>query len=141
MVEVSVRAPATVSNVVCGFDCLGFALEQPFDEITLRRIPERIVRIINRDRFDLPTDPERNVAGRTLLAILEASRVDFGFEFESTKHIKPGSGIGSSAASACGAAIAANQLLDEKYSREALVEFALEGESLASGARPADNEI
>jgi len=139
MDEISVRAPASVSNVVCGFDCLGFALERPFDEITLRRISERTVRIINRDQFGLPTDPERNVAGRTLLAMLEAANADFGFEFESTKHIKPGSGIGSSAASACGAAVAANRLLGEKYSQMELVEFALAGEILASGSRHADN--
>ncbi|HEX2639897.1 MAG TPA: homoserine kinase, partial [Pyrinomonadaceae bacterium] len=86
-----------------------------------------------------PTDPERNVAGRTLLAMLEAANADFGFEFESTKHIKPGSGIGSSAASACGAAVAANRLLGERYSQFELVEFALVGEMLASGERHADN--
>lgn len=139
MDEVSLRAPATVSNVVCGFDCLGFALERPFDEITLRRIPEKTVRIINRDEFGLPTEPERNVAGRTLLAMLRTSDGDFGFELESTKHIKPGSGIGSSAASACGAAAAANCLLGGRYSEIELVEFALEGEVLASGSRHADN--
>lgn len=139
MDEISVRAPASVSNVVCGFDCLGFALERPFDQFTLRRISERTVRIINRDQFGLPTDPERNVAGRTLLAMLKAANADFGFEFESTKHIKPGSGIGSSAASACGAAVAANRLLGESHSQLEIVEFALAGEMLASGSRHADN--
>lgn len=139
MDEVTLRAPATVSNVVCGFDCLGFALERPFDEIRLRRIPEKTVRIINRDEFGLPTEPEQNVAGRTLLAMLRASDADFGFELESTKHIKPGSGIGSSAASAGGAAVAANRIFGGRYSELELAEFALEGEVLASGARHADN--
>jgi homoserine kinase len=139
MDEITVTAPATVSNVVCGFDCLGFALERPRDRFTLRRIPEKVVRIINKDGFGLPVDPERNIAGVTLVAMLEDSGVDHGFEFESDKRIKPGSGIGSSAASACGAAVAANELLGRRYSQDQLIEFALAGEMLASSARHADN--
>lgn len=139
MQEISVRAPATVSNVVCGFDCLGFALEVPNDELTVRRKRERGVEIINRDDFGLPSDPAQNVAGVALLALLDAADADFGFEVESTKHIKPGSGVGSSAASACGAVVAANEILGGRYSRKELVGFAMEGEQLASGARHADN--
>ncbi len=139
MLEVSVLAPATVSNVVCGFDCLGFALEIPFDEMTVRKISDRTVRISNRDNFNLPTDPQKNVAGVTLLAMLAAIDADFGFEVEITKHIKPGSGIGSSSASSCGAAVAANRLLVDRFTKLELVDFAMEGEKLASGERHADN--
>ncbi len=139
MQEVSVLAPATVSNVVCGFDCLGFALEKPFDEMTVRKISERSVRIINRDNFGLPADPAKNVAGVALTAMLAEAEADFGVEVEITKHIKPGSGIGSSSASSCGAVVAVNRLLDDRFSKLELVEFALEGEKLASGARHADN--
>ncbi|MBA2334163.1 MAG: homoserine kinase [Blastocatellia bacterium] len=139
MQEVRVLAPATVSNVVCGFDCLGFALEKPFDEMTVRRISERTVRIVNRDYFNLPTDPEKNVAGVVLLALLAKINADFGFEVEVTKHIKPGSGIGSSSASSCGAAVAANRLLGDRFSKLELVDFAMEGEQLASGEKHADN--
>ncbi len=70
MQEIRVLAPATVANVVCGFDCLGFALANPFDEMTVRRIDEKTVRIINRDDFGLPTDAEKNVAGVALKAML-----------------------------------------------------------------------
>lgn len=139
MDEVTVLAPATVSNVVCGFDCLGFALERPFDEMTVRKIDERMVRIINHDDFGLPTEPLKNVAGVALLAVIEAADIAFGFEVEMTKHIKPGSGIGSSAASASGAVVAANRLLDDRFSRLELVELAMAGEMLASGSRHADN--
>ena len=138
MQEIRVLAPATVANVVCGFDCLGFALENPFDEMTVRRINEKTVRIINRDDFGLPTDPEKNVAGVALTAMLARAEADFGIEVEITKHIKPGSGIGSSAASSCGAVVAANRLLGDRFSKLELVEFAMEGEKLASGAH-ADN--
>lgn len=139
MNEISVLAPATVSNVVCGFDCLGFALEEPFDEMTVRRIDERTVSIINRDDYGLPTDPTRNVAGVALLAMLDAIQADFGFEVEIAKHIKPGSGIGSSAASACGVVVAANRILGDRFSPIELIDLAMAGEMLASGTRHADN--
>lgn len=139
MDEIRVLAPATVSNVVCGFDCLGFALKEPFDEMLVRKIPEREIRITNRDEFDLPTDPAKNVAGVALRALLDVAGADFGFEIEMTKHIKPGSGIGSSSASSCGAVSAANRLLGDRFSKSELVEFAMEGEKLVSGAKHADN--
>jgi homoserine kinase len=139
MSEVTVHAPATVSNVVCGFDCLGFALETPFDEVTVRDVPTAGVTIVNKDDFDLPTDPRMNVVGVALAALMEAAGADLGFEVELNKTIKPGSGIGSSAASSCGAVVAANMLLGERFSNAELVRFAMEGERLASGARHADN--
>jgi homoserine kinase len=139
MDSVRVHAPATVSNVVCGFDCLGFALAEPYDEIVVRKIDERIIRILHNDDFGLPTDPGSNVAGVALRALLDSVDADFGFEVEITKNIKPGSGIGSSSASSCGAVVAANHLLGERFSKIELAEFAMEGEKLASGARHADN--
>ncbi|MEO7674314.1 MAG: homoserine kinase [Pyrinomonadaceae bacterium] len=139
MQEIRVLAPATIANVVCGFDCLGFAIEQPVDEMTVRRIPERIVRIVNRDDHGLPTDSARNVAGVALIPLLDAIDADFGLEVEITKHIKPGSGIGSSSASSAGAVVAANRLLGDRFSRLELVDFAMEGEKLASGSKHADN--
>jgi len=139
MDEVRVLAPATVSNVVCGFDCLGFALERPFDEMTVRHIKEHEIRIVNLDNFDLPTDPKKNVAGVALGALLNRIDADFGFEIEINKGIRPGSGIGSSSASSCGAVVAANILLGGRFSKLELLEFAMQGEMLASGARHADN--
>jgi homoserine kinase len=139
MDEVTVHSPATVSNVVCGFDCLGFALAEPFDLITVRRIEQPTIRIINRDDYGLPTEPSKNVAGVALLAMLQAMEASFGFEVEITKGIKPGSGIGSSSASSCGAVAAANHLLGNPFTKAELVGFAMEGEKLASGAKHADN--
>lgn len=139
MDQITVQSPATVSNVVCGFDCLGFALDGPFDGMTVRKLPEPVVRITHRDEFGLPTDPTLNVAGVALRALIDAAGVNFGFEVEIDKHIKPGSGIGSSAASACGAVVAANHLLEHKFSHVELVELAMAGEMIASGSRHADN--
>jgi len=139
MDSVRVQAPATVSNVVCGFDCLGFALSEPFDEITVRKTEETGIFIIHKDGYGLPTDPNRNVAGVALRALLEVLNADFGFSVEITKNIKPGSGIGSSSASSCGAVFAANVLIGNRFTKLELADFAMEGEKLASGARHADN--
>ncbi len=139
MNEITVRAPATVSNVVCGFDCLGFALSEPFDVMTVRLIDEKTVRVRHLDGYDLPTVPEENVAGKAMLTMLEAIEEPLGFEIEITKNIKPGSGIGSSAASAVGAVAAANKLLNARFTELELAEFALAGEFVASQSRHADN--
>lgn len=139
MKKVTVHAPGTVANLVCGFDILGLALNEPNDIMELTLIDEPVVRISNRDAYDLPTDPERNVAGVVLLSILEKTGHQFGFEVTIEKHIKPGSGIGSSAASAAGAAVGAGFLLDHIFSTDELVQFAMNGEKLASGVKHADN--
>lgn len=139
MNEVTVRSPATVSNVVCGFDCLGFAIEQPYDEVTVRIIDEPVIRIVHHDDFELPTAPTENVAGVALQAMIDAAQLHHGYEVEITKYIMPGSGVGSSSASSCGAVVAANKLLGDRFTKHELVDFAMAGEMLASGSRHADN--
>jgi len=137
--QVKVHAPATVANMVCGFDILGFALEAPYDEMVLRLIDEPIIRIINKDDYNLPTNPPDNVAGAALIALMEEQGGTVGFEVEIKKNIKPGSGIGSSAASAAGAVVGANYLLGNRFSSDDLVRFAMCGEKVASGVKHADN--
>lgn len=139
MKEITIFSPATVANVVCGFDCLGFALENPCDEMTVRLLNEKTVRIKHLDEYNLPAEAEKNVAGKALLTMLRATEEKVGFEVEITKNIKPGSGIGSSAASAVGAVVAANRLLENRFSTLELAEFALAGEFVASQGRHADN--
>ena len=139
MKSVTIHSPGTIANLVCGFDVLGLALHEPYDTITLRLTDTPEVVIRNEDEFDLPVEPQKNVAGVVLLSIMEKLDNGCGFELISEKRIKPGSGIGSSAASAAGAAIAANRLLGDVFSREELVQFAMNGEKLASGVKHADN--
>ena len=132
-------APATVANIVCGFDILGFALSDPYDEIMVEVNDKPGVEIINHDEYDLPVDAEKNVSGAALLALLEEVPHVKGFTLHSKKNIKPGSGIGSSAASAAGAVVAANALLGNIFSKEDLVRFAMFGEKVATGVKHADN--
>ncbi|MFY7652028.1 MAG: homoserine kinase [Chitinophagaceae bacterium] len=138
-VSVTVEAPATVANVVCGFDILGFALDNPTDSFTLSISNKPGVEIINNDDYQLPLEAEKNVSGAALLALLEETPQIKGFRLISEKRIKPGSGIGSSAASAAGVVVAANHLLGNIFSKEELVKFAMFGEKVASGVKHADN--
>jgi len=139
MSKITVQCPATVANLVCGFDVLGMALEEPNDIMEVRLLDEPVVRIISGDGFPLPSDPAQNTAGAPLLAMQEELEKPTGFEVIIHKKIKPGSGVGSSAASAAGAVVAANHLLGNRFSKEDLVRFAMFGEKVASGVKHADN--
>ncbi len=136
---VTVASPGTVANLVCGFDVLGLCLDEPADEMTVTLIDEKQVRITSADGYQLPTDPMQNTAGAPLIEMLQELQADFGFDVLIKKNIKPGSGIGSSAASAAGAVVAANHLLGDRFSKEQLVRFAMSGEKVASGVKHADN--
>lgn len=138
--RVRVKAPATVSNLNCGFDVLGFALSEPYDIVEVELTDTGRVEIENITGCDsLSTDPEKNVVGAVLKALAAATGRAAGFRVFIEKGIMPGSGIGSSAASSAAAAYAANVLLDNRFSLPELVRFAMEGEMLASGTPHADN--
>lgn len=139
MKKVKLKVPATVANLVCGFDILGMAVHDPYDEMEFRLLETPDIIIKHTDSFRLPEEPSKNVAGIVLLKIQEHFNLKNGFEVIIHKHIKPGSGLGSSAASAAGAAFGANVLLGNKLSNEEMVYFAMFGEELASGVRHADN--
>ena len=139
MEEIKVFAPATVANVSCGFDVLGFCLDHIGDEIIVRKSNTPGVHITRIEGQNLPLATKENVAGVAVEALLEKVETHFGFEIEIIKGIKAGSGIGSSAASSAGAVVGVNALLGEPFSRKELIAFAMEGEKLASGAAHADN--
>ena len=137
--SIRIAAPATVANLVCGFDILGLALNDPCDLMELSLSKEPGLRITHEDGFGLPTEPAANVAGASLLALMEETDGTMGFDLKVTKRIMPGSGLGSSAASAAGAVFAANRLLGNPFGPMELIRFAMNGEKLASGVKHADN--
>ncbi|MBL4643498.1 MAG: homoserine kinase [Flavobacteriaceae bacterium] len=139
MKEIKLFAPATIANVSCGFDVLGLCLDNVGDEMIIRKTNDKGVKITKISGQNLPLETEKNVAGVAVLALLEKVTIDYGFEIEISKNIKPGSGIGSSAASSAGAVFGVNKLLGEPFSLQELVPFAMEGERLASGTAHADN--
>jgi homoserine kinase len=139
MKEIKLFCPATIANLSCGFDVLGLCLATAGDEMIVRTSAEKGVRITKIVGADLPLATEKNVAGVAALALLEAFETELGFEIEIYKNIKAGSGIGSSAASSAGAVFGINELLGRPFSRKELVQFAMQGEKLASGNAHADN--
>ncbi|WP_224483186.1 homoserine kinase [Robertkochia aurantiaca] len=139
MEKINIFCPATIANVSCGFDVLGLCLEQVGDIMTISKSSEPGIRIKRISGQDLPLQPDRNVAGIAAMALLECTGSEQGFEIEIEKRIKPGSGIGSSAASAAGAVFGINSLLGSPFSTSELIPFAMKGEELASGVPHADN--
>ena len=141
MNEIKIFSPGTIANVSCGFDTLGCCLDTVGDEMIIRRSEQKGVRITKIEGERLPHETKNNVAGVAALALLEAydQPLESGFEIEICKKIKPGSGIGSSAASAAGAVFGINQLLGKPFTARELILFASKGEELVSGYPIADN--
>ena len=141
MESVRVFAPASVSNVGCGFDVMGFALEEPGDELVLKKSDRPGVRIdtITGDQGRLPSNPNQNTASVAAQKLLEKFDPGIGIDISLHKGMPFGSGLGSSAASAVGAAFGANLLMGQPLTPTELVAFAMRGEEIASGSRHADN--
>lgn len=140
MKEVKVYAPATVANVACGFDVLGFAIDFPGDTVIARKNDTSMLSISKiHNGAGLSVEPEENVVTVAVQAMLDQLGSKQGIDFELFKGVKPGSGIGSSAASSAAAVVAVNYLLDEPFEKHDLVQFAMMGEKLASGVAHADN--
>lgn len=139
--SIKVFAPASVSNVGPGFDILGFALNEPGDEIILRKSSDKKVKItsITGDDGKLPYDVEKNTASVAIKSLMDKYQITDGVSIEVNKKMGLGSGLGSSAASAVGAVFAFNELFELKLSKEDLLPHALAGEFVASRAIHADN--
>jgi homoserine kinase len=142
MSYVRVFAPATVANVVCGFDVLGFAVETPGDEVELFVVSQPGVRLraIYGDEGRLPLDPAKNTVSASVMRYLQQiGREDLGIEIVLHKHMPVGSGLGSSAASTVAGLFAIHQLMEQPLSTADLLQLAMEGEQLACGQGHADN--
>jgi len=144
---IKVFAPASIANLGPGFDALGVALEGLGDTIEGRRVEGTntgvVIAGMTGEAANIPTDPSKNCAGRAAEAVLKQLKgkaaKEVGLEIKIHKGLPQGSGLGSSAASAVGGAVVAHLLLGSQLGSNRLLEAALDGEVLASGARHADN--
>ena len=140
MVSATAFAPATVSNVACGFDVLGFALETPGDEVTARLAPSGVrIEDITGDGGRLPREASRNTAGVAALALLAKLGERRGVTLSIRKGLPLSSGLGGSAASAAAAVVAVDAVLGAGAPIDTLMMCALEGERLGAGSAHADN--
>ena len=139
MNSIKVFSPASVSNVCCGFDVLGFSIAGLGDELIITESDSNKVNIIKVNGYEVPLTNEINTASVAARALLDFLNNDSGFDIEINKNIKPGSGIGSSAAPAVGAVYGINELLGRPLKKEQLLKFAMQGEFVSSKTAPADN--
>lgn len=130
---IAVRAPATSANLGSGFDVFGVALSRPADVVTVERADETTIDVIGAGAQYIPEDPESNVVGAV------ADALDAPAHIRIDKGVRPASGMGSSAASAAGAALALDRLYDRGHTLEELVPIAAEGEAVVSGTAHTDN--
>lgn len=140
--SVRIFAPATSANFICGYDVLGFALDEPGDEVILTRVDKPGITIskIDGDNGLLPLDIDKNTVSACIKMVLKhLQREDVGVKIELYKKMPIGSGLGSSAASTVAGLYAINQLLGTPLTKQELLPFALKGEELACGTGHADN--
>jgi homoserine kinase len=140
--SIKVFAPATVANVVCGFDVLGFAVNEPGDEVIMRRTDKPGISInkITGDNGRLPLDPAKNTVSVSVQHYLQSiGRTDMGLDIELHKKMPIGSGLGSSSASTVAGLYAAKTLLGDETDAVKLLPFAMKGEEMACGHGHADN--
>ena len=141
MNSISLRSPATVANLSCGFDVLGACIYEPFDEISITKIDKIKVEIeiIDSPFSNIPSNPKENTGGIPAQLIIDNYNLDFGFKISIKKGIPLCGGLGSSAATAAGVVYGINKLLSNKMTLNDMIKYALEGEKLSSESPHADN--
>lgn len=137
--KIHVKAPCTIANMGCGFDILGMAIDQTADEVELLANGSNQIVIKDILGADLSKDIDQNIAGKVIQSAQNLLGIKEGVDIVLTKRIVPGSGLGSSAASAVGAVFAYNALVEADLPYHTLLDLALDGEELATGERHADN--
>src|ERR1700704_4291918 len=140
--DISVFAPATVANVVCGFDVLGFAVNEPGDEVVMRitNKPGITISKITGDDGRLPFDPAKNTVSVSVQHYLQSvGRTNIGLDIELHKKMPIGRGLGSSSASTVAGLFAIKTLLGDDADPVKLFPFAMKGEEMACGHGHADN--
>ncbi|MFV8755227.1 homoserine kinase [Nannocystaceae bacterium ST9] len=139
---VEAYAPATVSNLGPGFDCLGLAIHGPGDTVRARRRdqPGVVMTRITGEGGRLPKDSRRNTACVAVTALLDSlGERELGVELELDKGLPLGSGLGSSGASACAALVASVAALGLHVGAEAMIDAARVAEGVACGSPHPDN--
>lgn len=139
--SIAAFAPATVSNVACGFDVLGFALDEPGDIVIAAPGDAPGVTIVDiaGDDGRLTRDVARNTASAAAAALLAHLETTRGVALTIHKGLPLESGIGSSGASAVAAVVAVNELLGRPVGSDVLLACAMAGERAGCGAAHPDN--
>jgi homoserine kinase len=123
--SVTAFAPATVANVGCGFDIMGFALQGSGDKVTItlnEDYDNRNISMSGPYAGLIPAERGRNTAGVATDAFLEAMGYkDIAVSIALEKNLPLGSGLGSSASSSAAAVFAINELLGNPLTLRELI--------------------
>jgi homoserine kinase len=134
-----VSSPSTIANFGPGFDSFGLCLDSPRDRVSMRRMPKGRYEVKVLGKHKVPTTPLKNTASYAAIKLAELCGCeDIGFSMTIRKGTKPGSGLGSSAASSAGGAVAMATILGLR-NKEMILEAAAMGEELVAGSRHFDN--
>ena len=138
---IKVRATSSVANVSCGFDCIGYSIGEPSDDLTIETKDKPGIKIVisGLKAGSIPTAAENNTAGKAILSLLDSLDINQGFNVHIEKGIPPGSGLGSSAASAAAAVVGVNKLLGNPLKLKELLVHGMAGEAVAANGLHADN--
>ena len=138
---VKAYAPASLSNLGPGFDVLGLALSAPEEFVALEVLNGPEIKVSCSGPFGdrLPNAPKDNIALKAALAVRDRVGATQGFSLEVFKAVPPGSGLGSSGASAAAGVAAANHAFNAGLELQELLEIAADAETLSSGSRHLDN--
>tara|TARA_B100000989_G_scaffold298981_1_gene291612 strand:+ start:3051 stop:3977 length:927 start_codon:yes stop_codon:yes gene_type:complete len=139
MNQIKVFSPATVSNLACGFDVLGFPICSIGDEMIVKKTKKKTLTISDITGCSVPYDINKNVSTIAAKSMIEFLKPNCGFDFQIHKNIIPGSGIGSSGSSASASVYAINKLLGSPLKENELIKFAMKGEVASSISEHADN--
>ena len=140
MRRVSVMAPASSANLGPGFDVLGVALNVFYDIVEVSAEGDAVtLEAEGKYGSQVPLTPEKNTAGLVAKIFLERYKIEGGVRIKINKGVPPSSGLGSSGASAAGAAVALCELYGVDLSMDELVELAAQGEMASAGSPHADN--
>jgi len=140
--KVRAFAPASIGNLGPGFDVLGLAIQGLGDIVEVKKTKgaQVVISEITGCANYLSRDVQRNTVG--IAAINALKRIgsrDGGIEIFLHKQIPPGSGLGSSAASAVASAFAVNHLFGSPLSSTEVIQVATTAEASVSGEFFADN--
>ncbi|HEY2806239.1 MAG TPA: homoserine kinase [Gemmatimonadales bacterium] len=138
--SITIRVPATTSNLGGGFDCIGVAIDRWLSlEASLGVAPEppTIERLGYLDRLGIGLSEDRLILG------FNGAAAAVGLAHPPTVHLRAdseipvGRGLGSSAAATVAGALAANQLLGLGLAEMRLIEICAEIEGHPDNVAPA----
>lgn len=133
--SLKVGAPATIANVAVGYHVLGFAIDQPNDEIVVKQSATPGLKIIEITgaKGKLSHDIEQNTAGAAAMRLLEhIGETDAPIDMYIRKKVPISYGLGSSAASAAAGVYAVSEMMRTGFSKRELLSFARQGDQTAS---------